>query len=169
MLESSETWGTFIFLYLQKIKTTCENFLNNVIISTYDTNNRKVSLVLKLRLLISTLNELPHWLWKQRVFIAHHCSRNVLEKIECVIWPKACQLEQELQMWGLVRKLRYITFLAVNYEVPFLIACCYGVDYAVPIWVFGQNCGDEGVGACVLWNKCSISAKRISSITSVRK
>lgn len=116
-------------------------------------------LILKLHLLISTFTIIPHWLWKQWVFSAHHCGRNVLEKIECVIWPKACQLEQELQLQGLVGKLRYITFLAVNDEVSFLIARRYGVDYTVTIWVLGQNSGDEGVGSCILGNKGSISAK----------
>lgn len=58
------------------------------------------------------------------------------------------------------RKLRNITFLAVNDKVSFLVARCYGVDYTITIWVFGQNCGDEGVGAGILRNKRSISVQR---------
>lgn len=65
-------------------------------------------------------------------------------------------------------KLRRITFLAVNDEVSFPVACCNGVDYTIAIWVFGQNCGDEGVGARVLRNKRSVSAKKNSSLTSAR-
>ena len=57
------------------------------------------------------------------------------------------------------KKLRSITFLAVNDEVSLLIACCYGVDYTIAIWVFGQDRGDEGVGARVLGNKGSIPAR----------
>lgn len=72
-------------------------------------------------------------------------------------------------MRSLAGKLRSITFLAVNDEVSFLVACCYGVDYTIAVRIFGQNCGDEGVGARVLGNERSISAKRNSSLTSARE
>lgn len=70
-------------------------------------------------------------------------------------------------IWLLVGKLRNITFLAVNDKIFFLIACCYGVEYSIAVWIFGQNCCNQGVGACILRNECSISAKRNSSLEKV--
>lgn len=59
-----------------------------------------------------------------------------------------------------------VTFLVINDEVAFLVACCYGICYTIPIRVLGQNGGDECVGAGVFGNKRSISAQRSSSLTS---
>lgn len=63
-------------------------------------------------------------------------------------------------MWSHAGKSWSITFLAVDDEVSFLVPRCYGVDYTIAIWVFGQNRGDESVGPRILGNECSIAAKR---------
>lgn len=52
-----------------------------------------------------------------------------------------------------------ITFLAVDDEVAFLVACRDGIRYAVAVWVFGQNGGDQGVGAGVLGDKRAVPAR----------
>lgn len=52
-----------------------------------------------------------------------------------------------------------ITFLAVDDEVAFLVACRDGIRYAVAVRVFGQNGGDQGVGAGVLGDKRAVPAR----------
>lgn len=53
------------------------------------------------------------------------------------------------------------TFLAINDEVSVFVPCCDGIDYPVSVWVFGQDCGNEGVGASVLGDECSVSAEKV--------
>lgn len=58
-------------------------------------------------------------------------------------------------------QIQEVTFLAINDEVSLFIPCGDGIDYTVSIWVFGQNRGNEGVGAGVLGDKCPVSAKKV--------
>lgn len=59
-----------------------------------------------------------------------------------------------------------ITFLAVDDEVAFLVACRDGIRYAVAVRIFGQNGGDQGVGAGVLGDKRAVPARELSGSES---
>lgn len=134
-------------------------FRNNATVCIYDFIIEKSSHEMKAQFLISAVDVLAQLLWKWRASTAQNGSKNVLQKIECVIWRKACQLEAKLQTCNPTVEWRLITFLAVNDEVSLLIAGRYGVDYAITIWVFCQHCSNKGVGPRILRNKRSISAE----------